>query len=77
MSITIAFGRWGVPYLICVGRWEWTCFRAAADPPPAVPRWRIDRAPGSEQQLSEVVVHCGRIAHCFTRWPRRLPLPRQ
>jgi hypothetical protein len=76
MSITIAFGQWGVPYLICVGRWEWTCF-AAADLPPRIPRRRIDRQPGSEQQLGEVIVRCGRITHCFTRWPKRLPLPRQ
>ena len=40
------------------------------------PRWCIERSPGSEQQYSETIVHCGGIAHCFTRWPRRPPLPR-
>jgi hypothetical protein len=74
MSITIEFGRWGVPYLICIGRWEWACFRTAPTSP-ALPRWRIERSPGSEHQLSEVIVHCGSVAHCFTLWPRRTPLP--
>ena len=36
MSITVAFGRWGLPYLICIGRWEWICFRSADR------RWRIE-----------------------------------
>jgi hypothetical protein len=79
MSITIEVGRWGVPYLICVGRWEWTCFRTAdtADAiTPGQPRWRIERSPGSEQQFSETIVHCGHTAHCFTWWPKRTPLPR-
>jgi hypothetical protein len=35
----------------------------------------MERSAGNEQQLSEVIVHCGRIAHCFTRWPKRVPLP--
>jgi hypothetical protein len=77
MSITIEFGRWGVPYLICIGRWEWTCFRNAGQSSPTLPRWRIERSPGGEQQLSEVMVHCGSVAHCFTLWPRRTPLPRE
>jgi hypothetical protein len=75
MSITIEFGRWGLPYLICVGRWEWVCFRPADDAPDAQRRWGIERSRGSEQQLGEVILHCGRIAHCFTRWPKRTPLP--
>lgn len=77
MSITIAFGRWGLPYLICVGRWEWTCFSTAEAMPDAPRRWSIERSPGSEQQLSETIVYCGTIAHCFTRWPRCTPLPRE
>jgi hypothetical protein len=75
MSITIAFGRWGLPYLVSVGRWEWTCYRDD-HALRGKPRWGIERSPGSEQQLSEVIVHCGRLSHCFTRWPRRIPLPR-
>jgi hypothetical protein len=70
MSITVAFGRWGLPYLICIGRWEWICFRSADR------RWRIERSPGGDQQLSETIVHCGPVAHCFTRWPKATPIPR-
>jgi hypothetical protein len=76
MSITIAFGRWGLPYLLSVGRWEWTCYREADYAPHTPRRWAIERTPGNQQQLSEVILHCGRISHCFTRWPRRIPLPR-
>lgn len=75
MSITIAFGRWGLPYLLSVGRWEWTCYREADHAPQAHRRWGVERSPGSEQQLSEVILRCGGISHCFTRWPRRIPLP--
>jgi hypothetical protein len=75
MSITIAFGRWGLPYLVSIGRWEWTCYRTADDAAHAPRRWGIARSPGSEQQLRETIVYCGRIAHCFTLWPRRTPLP--
>ena len=76
MSITIEFGRWGVPYLIAIGRWEWTCFHTAESAPGGRPRWRIERSPGNAQQYGETIVHCGRIAHCFTWWPKRTPLPR-
>jgi hypothetical protein len=74
MSITIEFGRWGLPYLICVGRWEWTWFRNGDNAPHAPAGWRIERSPGGEQQFSETIVHCGAIAHCFTHWPKRTPL---
>jgi hypothetical protein len=77
MSITVAFGRWCLPYLISVGRWEWTCFRTAHYASPGQRRWRIERSPGSDQQLSETIVHCGPIAHCFTRWPKATPLPQR
>jgi hypothetical protein len=76
MSITIAFGRWALPYLVSVGRWEWACYRETDYAPLAPRRWGVERSPGSDQQLSEVILHCGRISHCFTRWPRRIPLPR-
>jgi hypothetical protein len=75
MSITITFGRWGLPYLVSVGRWEWTCWREDDRPADATRPWSIARTPGSKQQLSEVIVRCGGIAHCFTRWPRATPLP--
>jgi hypothetical protein len=75
MSITIAFGRWGLPYLVCIGRWEWICVRTADNKPVGRPRWRIERSTGSDEQLSEIVVHCGGAVHCFTRWPRPTPLP--
>ena len=42
MSITIAFGRWGLPYLVSVGRWEWTCYRATDYAPRAARRWGVD-----------------------------------
>jgi hypothetical protein len=77
MSITIAFGRWGLPYLVSIGRWEWACYREVDFAPHALRRWGIERSPGGEQQLSEVILHCGGISHCFTRWPRRIPLPRR
>jgi hypothetical protein len=74
MSITLVFGRWGLPYLISVGRWEWTWFRPAGQAPSGA-RWRIERTPGSEQQFSETIIHCGPIAHSFTCWPKATPLP--
>jgi hypothetical protein len=77
MSITVAFGRWGLPYLVCIGRWEWICFRTGDGATPGRGRWCIERSAGSEQQLSETVVHCGRIAHSFTRWPKATPLPQR
>jgi hypothetical protein len=75
MSITVAFGRWGLPYLISVGRWEWLCFRTADHASSGRRRWRIERSPGSDQQFSEAIVHCGPLAHSFTRWPKPTPLP--
>jgi hypothetical protein len=39
MSITIAFGRWGLPYLVSVGRWEWACYREADYASHARLRW--------------------------------------
>lgn len=75
MSIIIAFGRWGLPYLVSIGRWEWTCYREEHRTH-AKRRWGIERSPGNEQQLSEIILHCGTLSHCFTRWPRRTPLPR-
>ena len=76
MSITVAFGRWGLPYLICIGRWEWTCSRNADYVSPRRRHWRIEHCPGSDKQLSETIVHCGPIVHCFTRWPKATPIPR-
>jgi len=77
MSITVTFGRWGLPYFISIGRWEWTCFRSADHAPAGRPRWRIERSPGGDQQLGEIIVHCGPVAHCFTRWPKATPLPQR
>jgi hypothetical protein len=77
MSITVAFGRWGLPYLISVGRWEWICVRSSDHASPGRRRWRIERSPGSDRQLSETIVHCGPVAHWFTRWPKPTPLPQR
>jgi hypothetical protein len=74
MSITVAVGRWGLPYLVAVGRWEWICFHTADHASSGRGRWRIERSPGSEQQLSETIVHCGPLAHSFTRWPKPTPV---
>jgi len=63
MNITIELGRWGVPWLISVGRWEWSSFRKQL-----APGWRIERFPSRE--ISEVWVQCGSVTHCFTRWSK-------
>jgi hypothetical protein len=76
VSITIEFGRWGAPYLISIGRWEWTCFHTAEVAARGRPHWHVVHSPGGEQQYSETIVHCGGVAHCFTWWPKRTPLPR-
>jgi hypothetical protein len=32
---------------------------------------------GQRAAFSETIDHCGAVAHCFTHWPKRNPLPRK